>query len=93
MRDCPRTKKPCYHACRGFQCMVVDEEARERDRHDSQIRAELLRQLQDPAVVHANMLRGIIAPISIRQAAHIAGETWVTWLNEAEARLPPPKER
>lgn len=46
--------------------------------------AELRETLTDPVVVFANMLRGIIAPITMRQAAHVAGDAEVKRLNAME---------
>ena len=46
--------------------------------------------LQDPTIVHVNMLRGIIAPITMRQCAHVHGAEMVEWLNRVEALEPPP---
>jgi hypothetical protein len=40
--------------------------------------------LKDPSAVHVNMLRGIIAPITMRQCAHVYGRVMVEWLNRVE---------
>lgn len=58
-------------------------EAKDAGRADAE--REMALKLLDPVAVHANMLRGIIAPITVRQAAHIAGEAEVTRLNQLEA--------
>lgn len=52
----------------------------------------IVESLKDPVTVHVNMLRGTIAPITVRQAAHIAGDRMVEWLNGAEAFCPPPTD-
>ena len=51
----------------------------------------LLENLKDSNIVHVNMLRGIIARITMRQCAHVHGAAMVEWFNRAVDREPLPE--
>jgi hypothetical protein len=50
--------------------------------------AEVQSILSDPVKVHVNMLRGIIAPITMEQCAHVHGEAAVVEYQRQQAALP-----
>lgn len=74
----------------GVTCSPAAQAALEQSEIDKEVDplvAEVAK-LKDPAVVHVNMLRGIIAPISMEQCAHVHGAEMVErWRAFEEYRL------